>query len=357
MPITELQCGSIYLAKSDEDMVELDSMYEIGKKNNEDVRKIDVSEIQRMEPHLNTTNIRAGLYSPNEYVVDPFLLPLSNLYTALELGCKLRTKSKVIEIEELNKNGEKIMVVFTQSLIGNKTYMDQYLTKKVINCAGNYSDEADKLFKENKQNKDHFEITPGKGEYVVYTSLPLAQYPLTNGMVNCIPTKTFAGPYMYCSVYGDFVVGPTKITQKSKTDRECSDSSIQFLKNYAKKHFVSLQNDGQCSFETYSGLRPQDLKNVDYDIKFGRNNNWVTIGAIRSTGLTASRAIAQYVVKKLYPDYDRLPKSDEITMPPPQAKSNNKWKVGRYVFTATHKLSVLGVRSQWIGNEHSKSNL
>ena len=149
-------------------MVELNSMYKIGKENNEDVRKIDVSEIQRMEPNLNTTNIKAGLYSPNEYVVDPFLLPLSNLYTALELGCKLRTKSKVIEIEELNKNGEKIMVVFTQSLIGNKTYMDQYLTKIVINCGGNYSDEADKLFKENNQNKEHFEITPGKGEYVVY---------------------------------------------------------------------------------------------------------------------------------------------------------------------------------------------
>ena len=89
-----------------------------------------------MEPNLNTTNIKAGLYSPNEYVVDPFLLPLSNLYTALELGCKLRTKSKVIEIEEVNKNGDKIMVVFTQSLIGNSKYTDQYLTKKVINCAG-----------------------------------------------------------------------------------------------------------------------------------------------------------------------------------------------------------------------------
>ena len=335
------KCGSIYLAKSDEDMVELDSMYRIGKENDEDVRKIDVSEIKQMEPNLNTKGVKAGLYSPNEYVVDPFLLPLSNLYTALELGCKLRTKCRVIETELMKKNGNTLMVVFTESLIGNKTFPDQFLAKQVINCAGNYSDDADRLF---KQNEHRFEITPGKGEFLVFTSIPSAQNSLTNGMVHCIPTKTFAGPYMYCSVYGNFVVGPTKITQKSKTNRECSEKSVQFLQNYARKHFNCLQNINECTFETYAGLRPQDLKNADYDIKFDSNNKWVTVGAIRSTGLTASRAIAQYVAKNLYPNYEHLTKQKDILMPPAIATSNNKWKVGKYVFHPTHKLSVLGNR-------------
>ena len=153
------------------------------------MRKIDVLEIQRMEPNLNTKDVKAGLYSPNEYVVDPFLLPLSNLYTALELGCTLRTKCRVIDTELMKKNGDTLMVVFTESLIGNKTYKEQFLARQVINCAGNYSDEADKLF---KQNEHRFDITPGKGEFVVFTTIPSAQNPLTNGMVNCIPTKTFA---------------------------------------------------------------------------------------------------------------------------------------------------------------------
>lgn len=337
-------------------MVELESMYRIGKENEEDIRKIDASDIQRMEPNLNLDGVKAGLYSPNEYVVDPFLLPLSNLYTALELGCKLKTKCKVIKIEAIKKNGIPLMVVFTQSLIGDKSYMDQFLAKKVINCAGNYSDEADKLFQQNNENH-HFEITPGKGEYVVYTSIPSIQHPLTNGMVNCIPSKTFAGPYMFCSVYGNFIVGPTKITQKSKTDRKCSEKSIQFLQNYAKKHFSCIENDDKCSFETYSGLRPQDLKNSDYDIKFDPNNNWVTIGAIRSTGLTASRAIAQHVARRLYPNYESLPKVKDIVMPVPKATKNSKWKVGNYVFTPTHKLSVLGNRNHWNLNDNQKSRL
>ena len=71
-------------------------MYNIGKENGEDLRKITVTEIQRMEPNLHTGGIKQGLYSPNEYVIDPFLLPLSNLYTALELGCELLTKCKVV---------------------------------------------------------------------------------------------------------------------------------------------------------------------------------------------------------------------------------------------------------------------
>ena len=75
--------------------------------------------------------------------------------------------------------------------------------------------------------------------YIILTSSPSIVTPLTNGMVNCIPSKTFAGPYMFSSIYDYFVVGPTKITQESKTDRTCDEKSIEFLKNYAIKHLPS----------------------------------------------------------------------------------------------------------------------
>ena len=59
---------------------------------------------------------------------------------------------------------------------------------------------------------------------------------------------------------------------------------------------------------------------------------WVTLGAIRSTGLTASRAIAKYTVQKLYPNYNLLPKLRDVEMPPPISSKNGRmWKVGKYV--------------------------
>ena len=331
-------------------------MYNIGKENGEDIRKIEVSQIQQMEPNLNTDGIKEGLYSPNEYVIDPFLLPLSNLYTALELGCELITKCKVVDAQWLNDNERTSWKVFTER---NTTEMKetgkrQFYAKVVINCAGNYSDETDRLF---EKGQNTFDITPAKGEFIVLTSLPSIVNPLTNGMVNCIPSKTFAGPYMFSSVYDHFVVGPTKITQESKTDRTCNKKNIEFLKSYAKKHFPCLQVENGYLFETYSGLRPQDLKNADYDIKFDPKSKWATVGAIRSTGLTASRAIAQYVVKTLYAEYSHLPKLNEIEMPSPIVMTNGTWKIGKYVFKPTHKLSQLRSKQFSDINNATRSSL
>lgn len=328
---------------SDDDLNELESMYQIGRINGEDVRKIDVSEIQRMEPNLKTDDVKAGLYSPNEYTIDPFLLPLSNLYSALHYGCKLFTNCKVVQAQFVSDDDSTHWKVSAEMKCNEfqKKEKRQFSSKVVINCAGNYSDEADKLF---CRAKDTFDITPAKGEYIAYTSLYSAEDRVANGMVNCIPTKSFAGPYTFRSVYGNFVVGPTKITQESKTDRTCKNESIKFLENYAKERFPCLKDEPQCLFETYAGLRPQNLKNADYDIRFDTKNMWATLGAIRSTGLSASRAIAQYAAQKLYDDYNHITKLKDVVMPPPAATKDGKWKVGKYVFLPTHKLSELGLQ-------------
>lgn len=41
--------------------------------------------------------------------------------------------------------------------------------------------------------------------------------------------------------------------------------------------------------------------NTQYDLEL-KDRSWITLGAIRSTGLTASRALAEYVREKLFPD-------------------------------------------------------
>ena len=337
-------------------MVELNSLYNIGKENGEDIRKITVTEIQRMEPNLNTDGIKLGLYSPNEYVIDPFLLPLSNLYTALELGCELFTKCKVVEAQWQDDNEKAHWKVFTESKTTELKEIAKrhFYAKVVINCAGNYSDETDRLF---GSGENTFDITPAKGEFIILTRSPSIVSPITNGMVNCIPSKTFAGPYMFNSVYGDFVVGPTKVTQESKSDRTCNEKNLEFLRSYAIKHFPCLRAESGYSFESYSGLRPQDLKNADYDIKFDPKSRWATVGAIRSTGLTASRAIAQYVIKTIYAEYNHLPKLKEIEMPSPIIMKNGTWKIGKYVFKPTHKLAQLRKMQSSDINNKSRSSL
>ena len=51
----------------------------LADQNDESVRIVDLEELKKLEPDLCTDEINSALFSPEEYVVDPFLLPLSNL--------------------------------------------------------------------------------------------------------------------------------------------------------------------------------------------------------------------------------------------------------------------------------------
>ena len=69
------KCGLLMVAKSDEEFQTIID-YEIkAKVNGEDVRIIDKRILRQLEPDLEIPEtFKGALYSPEEYVVDPFLL-------------------------------------------------------------------------------------------------------------------------------------------------------------------------------------------------------------------------------------------------------------------------------------------
>ena len=143
-------------------------------------------------------------------------------------------------------------------------------------------------------------------------------------------------------------MGPTKITQLSKTDRQCSEKSINFLKSFVRKRFPFLtkyDEEGSFSILKYAGLRPQNVYNSDYALRFDLVRKWATLGAIRSSGLTTSRAIALYTAKKFFPDYDQSLKLPEVEMPVPVPTHNGQWNIGKYSFSPTHLISRLGLEN------------
>jgi hypothetical protein len=68
-------------------------------------------------------------------------------------------------------------------------------------------------------------------------------------------------------------------------------ATIRELRAWGEQVCPSLK--GAMVLGTYSGLRPA-TEHRDYQIK-KRGNGWITVAGIRSTGLTASSAIAEYV--------------------------------------------------------------
>ncbi len=68
------KCGLLMVAMTDEEFQTI-ADYEVkARANGEDVRIIGPGQIRKLEPDLELDGVIAGLYSPEEYVVDPYLL-------------------------------------------------------------------------------------------------------------------------------------------------------------------------------------------------------------------------------------------------------------------------------------------
>ena len=64
----------------------------------------------------------------------------------------------------------------------------------------------------------NFNLTPGKGEYLVFRD-DSEGTPDPASFTSClvqVPTKKTAGLYVFKSVYGHTVVGPTNVKQKDR---------------------------------------------------------------------------------------------------------------------------------------------
>ena len=139
--------------------------------------------------------------------MDPFLLPLSNLYVALYHGCQLEKQCRVIAVTKEQRNGEKYWKVKAEKRDGGKSGVNFFRAAKVINCGGNYSDELDHLVPRTIDEAKPFNIQPGRGEYVVLAKDSKTAKKGPQRMVTQVPTKTYQGLYVFQSVYGHYVVG------------------------------------------------------------------------------------------------------------------------------------------------------
>ena len=100
------------------------------------------------------------------------------------------------------------------------------------------------------------------------------------------------GVFAWTTVYGNVIVGPTAVDQESLTDRSTDTDTIESLKKFGEKILPVLKKAEVVG--TYSGLRPS-TQYRDYQIRSHPHQQWITVGGIRSTGLSGSSGIAEYV--------------------------------------------------------------
>lgn len=279
MPAAGVPCarlGAVLIAWSEDQRLELPKILEKAHHNGvSDVRLLSIDEIYQLEPHVSRSAL-GGLIVPGEGILCTYTLPLALATEAVANGVTLKLNHRVTGVRQ--ENGLHIL----------STTGGEVACRYLINAAGLYSDEIDHLM-----GHDDFAVTPRRGELIVFDKFARA---LVNHVLLPVPTSITKGVLISPTVYGNVMLGPTAEDLKDKSDTSTSALGLEMLWQKGKAIMPTLLDEEVTA--TYAGLRAA-TQHSDYQIRLHAEQRYVCVGGIRSTGVSASLGIAEYVASLL----------------------------------------------------------
>ena len=265
--------GAFVVAWTDEELGALSGIERQAHENGiSDVHFVSSEVLKADEPNLNA-RAKGAVSVPQESIIDPWSAPYAYLQQALENGAQVFLGCRVTDGAF---DGEDWQLGTTQGLLR---------TRVVINCAGLFGDLVDRDI----LGETQFQITPRKGQFVVFDK---AANRLINSVILPVPTEKTKGVVLFRTVFGNLVVGPTAEDQQSRTDARTDEQALAALIAEGVEKLPALADMPVTA--VYAGLRPASERK-EYRIDPKHDKNWITVGGIRSTGLSASLGIARYV--------------------------------------------------------------
>jgi len=270
-----LETGALVLAWNDTEADQLDGIIEKAHLNGvSDVKKLSAKAVLTIEPHL-ASHVKAGVHVPREFVIDPWTTPYVYMLQAIENGASL---SRHCTVEKGEFDGQHWLLNTSQGLIKGTT---------VINCAGLYGDLIDQQLIQTQS----FQIKPRKGQFLLYDTSAIK---LVKSIILPVPNDITKGVVICQTAFGKLLVGPTAEEQESRDDASVETSMLEMLREKGEELLPGLAHEPIAA--TYAGIRPatefKDFVITPYDKK-----NYISVGGIRSTGLSACLGIAKRVFK------------------------------------------------------------
>jgi len=272
-----LETGAMVVAWTAGEQAMLEGIAGIARQNGVgDVRPLTAAEARAREPGL-ATHLRAALLIPGEHVIDPWSAPLAYLTQAVALGAEAFFRAEVLAGR------------FEGDHWHLETARGHFTARTVINCAGLYGDKVERLC----LGDAHFAIRPRKGQFVVFDK---AAANLLATTILPVPTERSKGVVLARTIFGNLLVGPTAEEQDCR-DLAAVDKAV--LSALIAKAIDMLPGlDGMQVTANYAGLRPAS-ENKAYRIRHEPERHWITLGGIRSTGLTSALGLARHAADLL----------------------------------------------------------
>ncbi|MDJ1168559.1 L-2-hydroxyglutarate oxidase [Roseofilum sp. BLCC_M154] len=264
-------CGKVIVATAQNQLTQLEKLYQRGLENGLEVAKISAEEVKEIEPHVSCL---AGIRVKTTGIVDYRQVCEKYAQLISEAGGEIRLNTKV---ENWREMGETIILETSQGEIE---------AKFVINCGGLFSDRLTQMSGMQPQAK----IIPFRGEY--YELKPEKRY-LVKNLIYPVPNPEFPflGVHFTRMIDGSVHAGPNAVLSLKregyqKTDVDLADVADmltypglwklaakhgkegikEIIRSFSKAAFVhSLQQlipevQAEDVIPTHAGVRAQALK-------------------------------------------------------------------------------------------------
>ncbi len=267
--------GSLVIGFNDEDRAHLENLLDRGRINGvEGLRIIEKEELKQIEPNISD-NVICALYAPTGAIVCPYDLTIASIGNAMDNGAELKCNFEVSGIQKT----EKGYIISSEK--------ESIEARYVINCAGIYSDKIARLI-----GDDSFNIHPRKGEYVL---LDKECGNIVSHTIFRTPTKMGKGILVTPTVDGNLLLGPTSVDIDDKDNKNTTAYGLNEVLTKAKEYITSVPSGKTIT--SFCGLRAVGSTG-DFIVNLPKES-FINVSGIESPGLSASPAIAEYILDML----------------------------------------------------------
>jgi len=264
--------GALLVAWDEEQLAALPALLAKAERNDyHAARLLGADELRAREPHLGPGALGA-LEIPDESIICPWTTTLAYATQAVRAGAHLHLNCRVRNVDD---DGQVHTLATTRGPLR---------TRHLVNAAGLHADELDR-----ELGRDDFTVTPRRGQLIVFDKLARD---LVRHILLPVPTAAGKGVLVAPTVFGNVLLGPTAEELDDKSATGSTADGLALLREKGRHILPALLDEEVTA--VYAGLRAATGQE-DYRIRSHPERRYVTVGGIRSTGLTASMAIAAHV--------------------------------------------------------------
>ncbi|MFI8419923.1 FAD-dependent oxidoreductase [Streptomyces sp. NPDC085479] len=266
--------GALLVAWDEEQRAALPGLAAKAARNGHHATRIlGAAELRRREPHLGPGAL-AALAVPGESLICPWTTTLAYATQAVRSGVRLLRGRRVTAVDTAPGGPHRLT-----------TTRGPLTARYLVNACGLYADRFDALL-----GVRDFTVTPRRGQLLVYDKAARA---LVRHILLPVPGPLGKGVLVAPTVYGNVLLGPTAEDLGDRTATGTTADGLAGLRERGARILPALVEEEVTA--AYAGLRAATGQE-DYKCVARPALRYVTVGGIRSTGLSASLALAEHVL-------------------------------------------------------------